>query len=85
MNTKTLKKYNNALNELKQPLNETFKVLLEIGCYTLPLPITDDKIKMIIFDKGKEIKKKPVYSKDEFKIKQIEFLNYFYNKYIYNT
>ena len=81
MNTKTLKKYNKALNELKQPLNETFKVLIEIGCYTLPLPITDDKIKMIIFDKGKEIKKKPIYSKDEFKIKQIEFLNYFYNKY----
>lgn len=81
MNTKTLKKYNKALNELKQPLNETFKVLIEIGCYTLPLPITDDKIKMIIFDKGKEIKKQPIYSRDEFKIKQIEFLNYFYNKY----
>ena len=81
MNTKTLKKYNKALNELKQPLNDVFRLLAEIDCYTLPMPISNNKIKMIIFDKGKEIKKKPIYSSDEFKIKQIEFLNYFYNKY----
>jgi len=81
MNSNTLKKYNNALNELKQPLNEVFRCLLDIECYTLPLPVGNDKIKMIIFEKGTKVKKEPIYSADEFKLKQIEFLNYFYNKY----
>lgn len=73
MNTKTLKKYNNALNELKQPLNDVFRLLTEIDCYTLPMPISDNKIKMIIFDKGKEIKKNLFTQAMNLKLNRLNF------------
>lgn len=85
MNSNTLKKYNKALNELKTPLNDMLPLLYEIDCKVIPLPLGGDKIKMIIFNKGTKIKKEPVYNQYEFKVKQLEFFNYFYNKYIYNT
>ena len=81
MNSNTLKKYNKALNELKIPLNKMLPLLFEIDCKVIPLPLGGDKIKMLIFDKGNKIKKEPIYKHDEFKVKQIEFFNYFYNKY----
>ena len=81
MNSDTLKKYKKALNELKAPLNEVFSKLDDIGCRIIPQPISNNKVKMIIFDKGIEVKKQPIYSQDQFKVKQIEFFNFFYNKY----
>lgn len=81
MNTNTSKKYKSALNELKDPLNKVYCSLSEIGCKVLPEPIENNKVKMLIFDKGNKIDKEPIYSHDVFKVKQIEFFNYFYNKY----
>ena len=82
MDSKTLKRYNKALNELKTPLNEMMWFITEQGCKVLPLPISGNKVKLLIFDKGLKIKKEKTYSHDEFKLKQLEFIEYFYNKYI---
>ena len=79
-NSKILKKYNKALNELKTPLNEMFQFITELDCKVLPDPV-GNKVKMIIFDKGLKVEREPTYSHDEFKLKQLEFIIHFYNKY----
>ncbi len=80
-NSKTPKKDKNPLNGLKISLNELVGFCFDLNCYVIPNPISNDRMKLIAVDKGKQIESKKTYSLKEFKVKQLEFFLYFYNKY----
>ena len=71
----------NSKKTPKTSLNELIAFCFDFNCYVLPQPVGNDKIKLIAVDKGRKIESKKTYTHKEFKQKQIEFFNYFYNKY----